>query len=68
MWQCFFALGSHIKTPPETVYQKSCVKYIVLEKAGLQKRRTLIQNRLLQNVYEDIDVYGTLQVEYRNCY
>ncbi|MEK4303727.1 MULTISPECIES: IS3 family transposase [Bacillales] len=29
MWQCYFALGSHIKTPPETVYQKSCLKYMI---------------------------------------
>lgn len=37
----------------------------VLEKAGLQKEGTLRQNRLLQNEYEDVDVYGLLQIEYK---
>lgn len=37
---------------------------MVLEKAGLQQEGTLRQNRLLQNVYEDMDVYGLLREEY----
>ncbi|PAE11048.1 GNAT family N-acetyltransferase [Niallia circulans] len=38
---------------------------VVLEKSGLQKEGTLRQNRLLLNKYEDVDVYGLLQVEFR---
>jgi ribosomal-protein-alanine N-acetyltransferase len=38
---------------------------IVLEKAGLQKEGTLRQNRLLHNEYEDVDVYGFLQIDYK---
>ncbi|MBS4206319.1 GNAT family N-acetyltransferase [Lederbergia citrea] len=38
---------------------------IVLEKAGLQKEGTLRQNRLLQNEYEDVDIYGLLKIEYK---
>ncbi|SDN67019.1 GNAT family N-acetyltransferase [Bacillus sp. OK048] len=41
---------------------------IVLEKAGLQKEGTLRQNRLLKNMYEDVDVYGLLQIEYKKSY
>ncbi|WP_368659612.1 GNAT family N-acetyltransferase (plasmid) [Metabacillus halosaccharovorans] len=38
---------------------------VVLQKAGLQKEGTLRQNRLLHEEYEDVDVYGLLQVEYK---
>lgn len=38
----------------------------VLEKVGLQKEGTLRQNRLLLNKYEDVDMYGLLQSEYKN--
>ncbi|WP_115751496.1 GNAT family N-acetyltransferase [Oceanobacillus chungangensis] len=33
---------------------------VALEKAGLQLEGTLRQNRLLQNVYEDVDVKWTI--------
>ncbi|MFS0880202.1 GNAT family N-acetyltransferase [Metabacillus niabensis] len=39
----------------------------VLKKAGLQKEGTLRQNKRLQNTYEDVDVYGLLQNEYKRC-
>ena len=37
----------------------------VLEKAGLQKEGTLRKDKLLHNEYEDIDVYGLLQKDYK---
>lgn len=39
---------------------------IVLEKAGFQKEGRLKQNRLLQNEYEDVDVYGLLKFDYKS--
>jgi [ribosomal protein S5]-alanine N-acetyltransferase len=41
---------------------------IVLEKVGLQKEGTLRQNRLLNEKYENIDVYGLLREEHRKSY
>lgn len=38
---------------------------VVLGKVGLQKEGTLRKDKLLHNEYEDIDVYGLLQKDYK---
>lgn len=48
-----------------SVLSRNKASSVVLEKVGLQKEGTLRQNRLLHNKYEDIDVYGLLQIEYK---
>ena len=48
-----------------TTLSRNKASIMVLEKVGLQKEGTLKENRLLENTYEDVDVYGLLQREYK---
>ncbi|MBB4825888.1 RimJ/RimL family protein N-acetyltransferase [Sporosarcina luteola] len=47
-----------------SVLTRNSSSKLVLKNSGLQKEGTLKQNKILHNVYEDIDMYGILLSEY----
>lgn len=48
-----------------SVLVKNKASSAVLRKVGLQKEGTLKKDRFQHNAYEDVDVYGLLQQEYK---